>query len=140
DTGSLDTGSLDTGSLDTGSFDTGPLDGGPACPAPPSTSMPSGVDSLTCEEIKTKLPAAVADAKRCNCDADCSKEVWRDACKCTTFVNPGQEATPLVIALMKRWSDKLCTTICPLAACPAPTKATCVPDPGGGSFKVCKDG
>ncbi|MBI2392439.1 MAG: hypothetical protein HYV09_22835 [Deltaproteobacteria bacterium] len=143
DTGMVDTGMVDTGMVDTGMVDTGMVDtgvvidgGGPACPAPPTTKVWTVTDS--CPDLQAKIAGVVGEAKRCTCDADCSREIARDFCGCSTFVNPGQDAYSLGEAMHERWKALACTSVCPLVPCAMPIGAKCVAK-SGSSERVCQD-
>jgi len=125
DTGAIDSGTTDTAPIDSGSIDAGP-DAAPSCPAPENTGT-YDASALSCSDLQTEYPKAIAEAQTCACDLDCGTEVAKDFCMCTTFVNKGSAAWPRIVAMMAEWKKKGCTIICPKILCKVPVLAGCLP-------------
>jgi len=142
DSGTVDSGTVDSGTVDSGTVDSGTVpdtstgDVGPTCPMPPSSATWS-VEGLGCSELDTQYRLKAQEARRCNCDADCSEEVARDFCYCKIAVNPGNDAYTFLKIAQDRWSSLGCSTGCPLSVCLPAVKGKCVETTGG---KFCSDG
>jgi hypothetical protein len=136
DSGTFDSGTFDSGTFDTGGTDSTTGDGG-MCPMPPSTVMPPSYEGYTCEKLQVEYSEKVQSARACSCDADCSKEVARDFCGCTLYVNPGNSSYPALGAIQDRYAKLSCLTICPASFCPTPVAGRCVTTTSG---KVCAEG
>jgi len=135
-----DTGTvIDTGTKpDTGNaMDTSTPESGPACPMPPTTAT-FDASTFTCADLPAKYDGAIAGAKACACDADCSKSVAKNFCGCTTWVNPGTDAYAELGPLHDRWTTLMCRIPCPATPCVITTGAHCLANSTGG--KSCQDG
>ena len=95
------------------------------------------VSTMGCDDLKAAYPLKIDAAKACGCEADCTEEVPRDFCGCTTIVSPAAPAFPTLAAMRKRWTDLGCTIICPKVACKVPVLSGCFPSSGGTSGTVC---
>lgn len=138
DSSASDTNAGDTAPIDAAPIDAGGVDSGPVCPQPESIRM-WDTTSFTCSDLLTKLPAAVGEAKRCGCDADCSKTIQNDFCGCSTYVNPGNDSYTLALAIRARFEKLSCMSPpCPLIPCFVPVGAKCTFDSTIGG-KICKD-
>lgn len=94
--------------------------------------MPA-LDTLTCAQLATLYTDALAAAKSCGCDGDCSTLACDGfCCTCSTFVNPNSATYAWLDPIMKQASTKLCIGACPLIVCALPTAATCQPSAVGG--------
>lgn len=126
--GATDTRVSDTAVADTRDssvIDGGPVDTGKACPAPPTTATFVPPSGLSCSDLETKYKSAVAAAKKCACNADCSTKVARDFCGCETFVNPGNEAYAALDPILNRKDKDMCVTACIDLVCPPVGTGTC---------------
>ncbi len=142
---SIDTGAVDTGSKTDSDTDAQPpptdtrpdvLPDGPLCPRPPSTFAPD-VSSVGCDGLIAKYAAALPEARRCACDADCSITVAKDFCRCQVNASPANDATRSLEALAAWFEKRKCLIGCPAIPCPEPTSpAKCVFD-GPGLLGTC---
>jgi hypothetical protein len=108
------------------------------CPMPPTTAMPASYSGAACDKLMGTYAEQLQASRPCGCDADCNKEVARDWCGCTVWVNPGNPAYPNLAAIRTEFTNKMCPLpLCPFTACiVAPAK--CVAGDGGAKF--CADG
>lgn len=106
----------------------------PPCPAPRSTKTHE-VTTTDCAALRAQHAAAVAAAKKCNCDADCSDKLDPNLCGCQSFANPGREEYLLAIALEDQHTVKGCATPC-VGTCKVPLGVKCVLV---GETKICQD-
>jgi hypothetical protein len=112
----------------------GPVDGGsvdaadtaPLCPQHASTKEWDVTSFSDCGILRMKYVDAVAGAKPCTCDADCSEKIDPNLCGCTTYVSPANDAYPLAIALAARYEKRGCVTTCPAIPCKPVTTSKCV--------------
>lgn len=133
DTSITDTAVTDTAVTDTAVTDTA------VCPKPASTKMFDVSGKTECSEVYSSYGTAVQAALPCGCDADCSKQLDPNFCGCTRFVNPGNDAYQLALALSRRFSELGCSApACPLAPCVLPTSGKCV-ESGTSAGKVCQN-
>ena len=79
----------------------------------------------------------VDEAKACGCEADCTQEVPRDFCGCTTIVSPAAPAYPSLAPMRARWMELGCTLACPKVACKLPVLAGCFPSGSSSGATVC---
>lgn len=94
--------------------------------------------SMDCNQLGSVYAEALAQAKVCGCDADCSVTACDDfCCNCSSFVNPKSSRYGWLDAIQTEASKRLCITICPLFLCPLPTGAACATS--SGATGMCQD-
>ena len=111
------------------------VDAPATCPAPRSTKTHE-VTATDCVVLRAQHAKAVAGAKVCNCDEECSDKLDPTLCGCQSYASSAREEYLLALAIADQISLRGCPVPCTATPCKVPIGAKCV---AMGAGKVCQD-